>query len=178
MCSSSSCSCHKPADSGSEKTESVGTMTRAIDVKPSRSKLLKTNNNFENTQKLSMVSPDFLKEGSSCGYEEKELGKDGRHEKSGKEGINLEPGKDRKNKESIKSTLIKGVKYAYIELPAEISKWMLIGIFFAGMISYAIPENLIQNYLGGGFSSMLVMLLVGIRFISAQQLLLLLPQAS
>jgi hypothetical protein len=116
-------------------------MTRAIDVKPSRSKLLKTNNNFENTQKLSMVSPDFLKEGSSCGceecrYEEKELGKDGKHKKlgkdginlepgkdginlePGKEGINLEPGKDRKNKESIKSTLIKGVKYAYIELPA------------------------------------------------------------
>lgn len=28
--------------------------------------------------------------------------------------------------------------------------------------SYAIPVNLIQNYLGGGFNSMLVMLLVGI----------------
>lgn len=114
-------------------------MTRAIDVKPSGPKFLKINNNSENIQRLSMVSLDFLKEGSSCGceecgYEEKELGKDGRHKKSGKEGINLEPGEDRKNKESIKSTLIKGVKYAYIELPAEISKWMLIGIFFAGII--------------------------------------------
>jgi uncharacterized membrane protein YraQ (UPF0718 family) len=165
--SSSSCSCHKPVDSGSEKTESIGTVTRAIDVKPSGPKFLKINNNSENTQRLSMVSPNFRKEVSSCGceecgYEEKELGKDGKHKKSGIEGINLEPGEDRKNKESIKSTLIKGVKYAYIELPAEISKWMLIGIFFAGIISYAIPENLIQNYLGGGFNSMLVMLLVGI----------------
>ena len=39
---------------------------------------------------------------------------------------------------------------------------MLIGILLAGIISYAIPENLIQNYLGGGTGSMLVMLLVGI----------------
>ena len=39
---------------------------------------------------------------------------------------------------------------------------MLVGILFAGVISYAIPEDLIQNYLGGGLGSMLVMLLVGI----------------
>jgi len=39
---------------------------------------------------------------------------------------------------------------------------MLVGILFAGIISYAIPENLIQNYLGGGLGSMLVMLSVGI----------------
>jgi hypothetical protein len=39
---------------------------------------------------------------------------------------------------------------------------MFIGIVFAGIISYAVPESLIQNYLGSGFGSMLVMLLVGI----------------
>ena len=39
---------------------------------------------------------------------------------------------------------------------------MLIGILLAGIISYAIPESLIQNYLGGGLRSMFVMLLVGI----------------
>lgn len=38
---------------------------------------------------------------------------------------------------------------------------MLIGILFAG-ISYAIPESFIQNYLGGGFRSIFIMLLVGI----------------
>jgi hypothetical protein len=31
---------------------------------------------------------------------------------------------------------------------------MLIGIFFAGIISYAFPESLIQDYLGGVFGSM------------------------
>ncbi len=72
------------------------------------------------------------------------------------------PEKMGKHKDSGTTRLIKGIKYAYIELLAEISKWMLVGILFAGIISYAVPESLIQNYLGGGFRSMLVMLLVGI----------------
>lgn len=94
--------------------------------------------------------------------------KGGKNKEFGKERINHESGIDKnkqesiKSKESIKARLVKGIKYAYIELPAEISKWMLIGIFFAGIISYAVPESLIHNYLGGGFGSMLVMLLVGI----------------
>lgn len=66
------------------------------------------------------------------------------------------------NKKSVKEQLVKGIKYAYIELPGDISKWMMIGILLAGIISYAVPESLIQNYLGGGLTSMLVMLLVGI----------------
>ncbi len=157
-CSSSSCSCHNPAGSGNGKTESVSTINKAIEIKPSGAKPLKINNNSENVRKLTLISPDFHKDVSSCscgecGCEENESGKDGK---------NKESEKDRNNKESVKSRLIRGVKYAYIELPAEISKWMLIGIFFAGIISYVVPDSLIQNYLGGGFGSMLVMLFVGI----------------
>lgn len=69
---------------------------------------------------------------------------------------------ERKIKKTMKEEFIGGLKYAFIELPGEISKWMLIGIILAGVISYTIPETLIQEYLGGGFRSMLVMLLVGI----------------
>lgn len=170
-CSSPSCSCHKPADSCNGKNESVSTINTAVEVKPSGAKPLKINNKSENVRKLTLVSPDFHKDVhkdisscgcGECGCEENESGKDGNNKESGKEGKNKEPEKDRNNKESVKSRLIKGVKYAYIELPAEISKWMLIGIFFAGIISYAVPDSLIQNYLGGGFGSMLVMLFVGI----------------
>jgi uncharacterized membrane protein YraQ (UPF0718 family) len=69
---------------------------------------------------------------------------------------NLEKGK------TLRVRLLEGIKYAYIDLPGHISKWMLIGILFAGIISYLVPETLIQNYLGGGLMSMFFMLLVGI----------------
>lgn len=67
-----------------------------------------------------------------------------------------------KLKKSVKEKFLDSLTYAYIELPGDISKWMLIGILFAGIISYAVPETLIQEYLGGGIGSMLVMLVVGI----------------
>ncbi|AKB49676.1 Transporter [Methanosarcina barkeri str. Wiesmoor] len=166
-CSSSSCSCHKPEDFGNEKTGSVSTMTENMEVRSSGAKPLEINNKSENVRKLSLVNPGFQKEGSSCSCEEcgcaeNETEKDWKNKEFGKYEENQEFGKNRKSKESVKARLIKGIKYAYIELPAEISKWMLIGIFFAGIISYAVPESFIQNYLGGGFGSMLVMLLVGI----------------
>lgn len=53
-------------------------------------------------------------------------------------------------------------RYAYVELLGDISKWLIVGIILAGIISYAIPENLIGTYLGGGITSMFLMLLIGI----------------
>ena len=153
-CTSSSCNCDKPADLN-EKTEPVSTIVKDIEVKPSGTKLLEINNKpVEGMRKLFLANPGIQENSSSCGCgicgcEEKETGNDGEN-------------KDSENKDSVKARLIKGIKYAYLELPGEISKWMLVGILFAGIISYAIPENLIQNYLGGGLGSMLVMLSVGI----------------
>jgi len=72
------------------------------------------------------------------------------------------PFPEKRIKKSVKEKFLEGMKYTFIELPGEISKWMLIGILLAGIISYAVPETLIQEYLGGGLRSMLVMLLVGI----------------
>lgn len=63
---------------------------------------------------------------------------------------------------SGKDRLKEGIRYAYFELPGDISKWLLIGIVIAGAISYAVPYDLVQTYLGGGIASMLMMLLVGI----------------
>jgi len=147
-CSTSSCSCNKPADSNNGKNEPVNTIVKAIEVKPSGAKLLEINNKPEGVRKLTLASPSFQKDISSCGCRDCGCGEN-------------ESGKDGKNKESAKSRLIKGIKYAYLELPAEISKWMLVGILFAGIISYAVPESLIQNYLGGGLGSMLVIAFSG-----------------
>ncbi|MGB9939921.1 SO_0444 family Cu/Zn efflux transporter [Methanosarcina sp.] len=140
----SSCSCNKPEDSDNEKTGPAITIVKGIEAKP-----LEISNKPEGVRKLALASPGFQKDTSSfgcesCGCEEKGSGTGG------------------ENKESVKARLIKGIKYAYIELPGEISRWMLIGILFAGIISYAVPESFIQNYLGGGLGSMMVMLLVGI----------------
>jgi uncharacterized protein len=149
LCSSSSCNCYKPAYSDNGKNGHVTTLVKGMEVKPSETKPLEISNKPEGVRSLALASSGFKGDSSSCGCgscgsEEEEIGTEG------------------KSKEPVKSRLIKGIKYAYVELPGEISRWMLIGIIFAGIISYAVPESLIQDYLGGGLGSMLVMLLIGI----------------
>lgn len=53
-------------------------------------------------------------------------------------------------------------RYAFIELLGDIWKWLVIGLIVGGVISYFVPENIIQRYLGGGLQPMLIMMLVGI----------------
>lgn len=150
-CSLSSCSCSRPVNSDNGgKVEPANNIVKAIEVKPAGAMPLGiSNKSVEGVRNLALSSPSLEKDTSSCG-----CGSCGCGEKG------PEPGE--KNEESVKNQFAKGIKYAYIELPGEISKWMLIGILFAGVISYAIPQDLIENYLGGGIGSMLIMLLVGI----------------
>ncbi len=148
-CSPSACNCNKPAVPEKGKNEPLSTIVKGIDMRPSGTEPLGINNKPEGVRKLALASSGLQKYTPSC-----DCGNCGCEE--------TESGAGEKNKEALKARLIKGVKYAYIELPGEIAKWMLVGIFFAGIISYAVPESLIQNYLGGGLGSMLVMLLVGI----------------
>ena len=55
-----------------------------------------------------------------------------------------------------------GLRFAFIDLLADIAKWLLIGIVLAGIISYLMPVEVIEKHLSGGLSSMLIMLLAGI----------------
>lgn len=52
--------------------------------------------------------------------------------------------------------------YAFVELLEGIGKWLLLGILIGGVITYLIPQEFIENYLGFGWQAMIVMLLVGI----------------
>jgi uncharacterized membrane protein YraQ (UPF0718 family) len=63
---------------------------------------------------------------------------------------------------SMIQRIVDGMKYAYIELLGDISKWLVVGIIIAGFISYVVPAQLIQTYFGGGILSMFAMLLLGI----------------
>lgn len=58
---------------------------------------------------------------------------------------------------------IKGVfQYAFVDLLKDTGVWILLGILIGGMISYFIPETYIAKYLGSGWQSMFIMLIVGI----------------
>lgn len=63
----------------------------------------------------------------------------------------------------IKSTRIYGgLKYAFIDLLGDIGKWFVIGLLIAGLISYLMPDNMIEAYLGNDVLAMFVMLITGI----------------
>jgi len=60
------------------------------------------------------------------------------------------------------SKIFAGLKYAFIDLLGDIGKWFVLGIFIAGLISYYLPDNLIESYLGNNFLAMIIMLITGI----------------
>ena len=54
------------------------------------------------------------------------------------------------------------LRYGFIDFFSDIAGHILIGIVFAGVISYFLPENFFIETIGTGFVSMLLMIVVGI----------------
>jgi len=150
------CACSSLENPGPEKTEAanpvplnkpstekISHLTLSSQTIPSQT--IPTKNHSANLSQDETASC-----GCNCGCGGNESKEDRKSQEIGKE------------KKPFETRLLEGMKYAYIELLGDISKWMLIGILLAGIISYLVPESLIRDYLGGGLSSMLVMLVVGI----------------
>ncbi len=55
-----------------------------------------------------------------------------------------------------------GLRFGYLEVWGDIVGWFFIGLFVAALITALVPDDLMATLLGGGLSSMLVMLVVGI----------------
>ena len=55
-----------------------------------------------------------------------------------------------------------GMGYAVGDLWADLASWFFIGIILAGVITTLLPAEIIESYLGGGLTSMLLMLVIGI----------------
>ena len=55
-----------------------------------------------------------------------------------------------------------GIRYAFVNLLGDIAKWLTLGIIIGGVISYFVPQDLIERYLGSGWQAMLIMLVIGI----------------
>ncbi len=57
---------------------------------------------------------------------------------------------------------IKGVfKYAFETLMDDAGDWLTIGIILGGIISYLVPDTLINQYIGTNIRSIIIMLLIG-----------------
>lgn len=54
-----------------------------------------------------------------------------------------------------------GMRFAFIELLGDIAFWLVIGLFIAGVISLAMPDDFLSGKLGTGLSGMLIMLAFG-----------------
>jgi hypothetical protein len=55
-----------------------------------------------------------------------------------------------------------GMKFAVTEVWGDLVLLFFLGLFLAGAITTMIPDDVIGRYMGGGLSSMLIMLVVGI----------------
>ncbi|BCS87688.1 SO_0444 family Cu/Zn efflux transporter [Pseudodesulfovibrio sediminis] len=55
-----------------------------------------------------------------------------------------------------------GMEYAFDEMIADIGRWLLLGVLIAGIISAVVPANTLDTYVGTGFLSYLVMLIVAL----------------
>lgn len=58
--------------------------------------------------------------------------------------------------------VVSGVRFGYKEVWGDIAGWFFIGVLLAATITALVPDDLMVTLLGGGLSSMLVMLVVGI----------------
>lgn len=55
-----------------------------------------------------------------------------------------------------------GLMHAFGEMLSDVGGWLMVGILAAGAISLFLPPDFVLTYLGGEFTSMLAMLLVGV----------------
>lgn len=77
------------------------------------------------------------------------------------DGTNCPPEKHRKH-HSFFEKVKAGVVFAGGDLWSELAGWFFVGILLAGVITVLVPDDMISRYLGGGISSMLLMLMFGI----------------
>jgi uncharacterized membrane protein YraQ (UPF0718 family) len=77
------------------------------------------------------------------------------------DGVDCPP-ETHKHHHSLVNKIQYGFRYAGGELWSDLAGWFFVGILLAGVITVQVPEDLIARYFGGGLSSLLLMLAVGI----------------
>jgi len=77
------------------------------------------------------------------------------------DGVDCPPEEHKRHHGILEKTGM-GFKYAATDLWADLAGWFFVGILLAGVITVLVPDDMISRYLGGGLSSMLLMLAFGI----------------
>lgn len=72
------------------------------------------------------------------------------------------PDEIHRNHHTIWEKIVAGLRFGYKDVWGDIAGWFFVGVLLAALITVAIPEDLMIKLLGGGLSSMLVMLVIGI----------------
>jgi uncharacterized protein len=67
-----------------------------------------------------------------------------------------------RNHHSTWEKIVAGLRFAFTDVWGDLAIWFLVGLLLSGMITVLVPESLFSRYMGGGFSAMLIMLVVGI----------------
>ena len=58
--------------------------------------------------------------------------------------------------------LLEALRYAYVDMIADIGKWLLIGLLVAGLITVLIPDNAFTLFQGNTLASMLLVLCIAV----------------
>ena len=58
--------------------------------------------------------------------------------------------------------LLEALRYAFVDMIADIGKWLLIGLFVAGLITVLIPDNAFTLFQGNTLASMLLVLCIAV----------------
>jgi uncharacterized protein len=69
---------------------------------------------------------------------------------------------DKSKKPTFGEKITLGFQYGVKDVWGDIVVWFFLGLILAAVITALIPETWMESYLGGGISSMLIMLVVGI----------------
>ncbi|MBU8933931.1 MAG: SO_0444 family Cu/Zn efflux transporter [candidate division Zixibacteria bacterium] len=64
--------------------------------------------------------------------------------------------------EPEKSKVAHALKYGFLELPRDIGMALLLGILIAGILTAVVPQDSLAAYVGGGFLSMLILMVAGV----------------
>lgn len=77
------------------------------------------------------------------------------------DGVNCDP-KVHSRHHTLAEKTAAGIRFAFKDVWADMASWFFVGIFAAGIITALIPDEVMARFLGGGLSSMLLMLVVGV----------------